>query len=186
MKFATEVAYVIQQSGGGVVKVGVSKNPFKRVMQIRQTVPFEMELIALISDGKTTEKEMKSLLEPWKQKGEWFAPRPELNEYLVRKKKQNALLTSIEMDEEFSENFLKPYVHEHLGTRQPLMNYAGDLVFRYMHLGFVVIRDRLDEFNLAVNKLVPPHLLMGLVPLPSSADCPAVEVPASQPEAVAL
>ena len=136
MKFATEIAYVIQQSGGGVVKVGVSKNPFRRISQIRQTVPFEMDLVALIAEGKSSEKEMKALLEPWRQKGEWFSPRPELNDYLIRKRKQNALLTSAEINEEFSENFLKPYVQEHLGARNPLMNPSGDLVFRYMHLGF--------------------------------------------------
>lgn len=173
-----DVAYVVQSEDGSLVKVGVSGNPRARVYQIASTVPFEMRLVALIADGRNSERKMKELLAPWKLRGEWFQPRPELNEFLAEKRRQNKLLSFSEVDAAYSDGYIKPAVLEYLNGRNCSMTDAGDLVYRFLREGVKVIEGRMDKLHVATKREIAAELLRGFTPLTQDTPTPSVSIPA--------
>jgi hypothetical protein len=169
-----DVAYVVQADDGTLVKVGVSGNPRARVYQIAQSVPFPMRLVALVADGKQSERKMKEILSPWKVRGEWFQPRQELNDFLAQKRRENKLLTFLDVDDEYCENYIKPAVLEYLNGRNCSMTDAGDLVYRFLREGRKVIEGRIDKLHTATKREVSAELLRGFVTLPQGSTTPFV------------
>lgn len=180
MSIKVDVAYVVQSADGRVVKVGVSGNPKIRVNGIKQSVPFDVRLVALIADGKDSEQRMKALLAPWKIQGEWFAPRVELNEFLAEKRRENKILSVAKVDHDYCETFIKPAVLEYLVGRQPTMSEPGDLVYRFLREGLPVVDGRMDKLHVAVKREIPASLLAGFIPLSHDQPTPSVKLSGDQ------
>lgn len=185
MSVKADVAYVVQSDDGAVVKVGVSGNPRARVYGIKQSMPFGVRLVALVADGRNSEKRMKELLAPWKLQGEWFEPRAELNEFLIEMRQANKLLVAEKVDDAFCDQFIKPAVLEYLSGRQPTMSDAGDLVYRFLREGSRVIAGRMDRLHAAVKREIPASLLAGFVPLAQNHETPSVKLAAPAAETAA-
>ncbi|MGN6143523.1 MAG: hypothetical protein ACTHOP_08035 [Mesorhizobium sp.] len=182
MTIKADIAYVVQAIDGGVVKVGVSGNPRVRVYGIKQAMPFDVGLVALVADGRNSERRMKEILAPWKVQGEWYSPRPELNDFLAVMRKENKLLSAMKVNDAFCEEFIKPAVLDYLGSRQPTMTDAGDLVFRFLRDGTKVVAGRMDKLHAAVKREIPASLLAGFVPLAQDHETPAVKFSEHQAE----
>lgn len=176
MTLRCDIAYVVQSEDGSVVKVGFSGNPKMRVSQITQTMPFPMRLVALISNGKVAERQMKELLSPWKLRGEWFQPRPELNEFLAQKRAEGRLVISIPVDDAYCEKYIKPEIINYLSGRQPSMSEPGDMVFRFLQEGAKVIVNRMSTLHGGLKGEISTDILGGFVPLPHDAPDPCVIV----------
>lgn len=176
MTIYTDVAYVVQSDDGKVVKVGVSGDPRRRVYQITQSMPFAVSLVTLITGGRAAERQMKALLAPWKLQGEWFEPRPELNEFLSGMRRENRLMEIAVVDDDYCANFIKPAVLEYLNGRQPTMTDAGDLVYRFLREGLPVIANRMDLLHKALKREVPPELLAGFLPVAQHKPTPSVRL----------
>ena len=176
MSIKADIAYVVQSEDGQVVKVGVSGNPRARVYGITQSMPFTVRLVALIGDGRNSERRMKEILAPWKLQGEWFAPRPELNDFLREMRRTNMLLSAQKIDDEYCEKFVKPAVLEYLAGRKPTMTEPGDLVYRFLREGSEAIVARMDKLHAAVKREIPAALLAGFIPLAQDHETPAVTI----------
>lgn len=185
MSIKADIAYVVQSEDGSVVKVGVSGNPRVRVYGIKQSMPFDVKLVALVSDGRNSERRMKAILAPWKVQGEWYSPRPELNEFLAAMRKENKLLTEMKVDDAFCDEFVKPAVLDYLGGRQPTMTDHGDLVYRFLREGSKVLSGRMDKLHVAVKREIPASLLAGFIPLSTDHETPSVKCAAPAPEQAA-
>ena len=172
------VAYILQaQDESGYVKVGMTSDIDRRMKQLRTALPFTLELVALFANGKQTESEMKDLLAPWQTRGEWFQPRVELNSFIAAKRKHNMVLERVEVDEAYSNQFIKPVVLAYLAGREPLFNAAGDFVYRFIHEGIKIVGDRHWELVGAVKAELSYETLQGLVPLREGLPTPAIRVP---------
>ncbi len=76
MKDKTTYIYFIQ-SGYGSIKVGMSKNPEKRMANIQTCIPKSLRLVAKIpmpdrQSARCLEKELHQLFAPERIRGEWF------------------------------------------------------------------------------------------------------------------
>jgi len=58
-------------SGGDRVKIGYTRDPMKRLAQIRTSCP-DAVMVGLIRAIQQQEREAHALLAPWKINGEWF------------------------------------------------------------------------------------------------------------------
>ena len=184
MTAKSDIAYVIQSTEGDrIVKVGFSTNPQVRLTNIRHSVPFGVELVAMLTDGKATERRLKEMLSPWQRKGEWFDPRPELNAFLSAARARNEVVTAIEVDQAYSDAFIRPFVLEYLGGRAPLLNNYGDLVARFLHEGLSAIKGRERDLSAAITHKIPANVLAGFVPLTTEAPTPQIVIPDLQREA---
>lgn len=172
-----DLAYIVQATDAArSVKVGMSGEPLKRFNHIRLSVPFGVRLIAIILDGKKTEREMKGLLSPWQMRGEWFEPRPELNAFIEEKRRQNKIVQAVTVDQDFSDAFIRPAVLAYLGERDPAKNDAGDLVYRFLHQGIDAIRGREAALVPALKSAICPEVLAGFIPLPEGSPSPSIDV----------
>lgn len=173
-----DLAYVLQaKDDTGYVKVGMTSDVERRVRQLRTSLPFTLEVVAVLGNGKAIEAEMKSLLSPWQTRGEWFHPRPELNEFLATKRRHNLVLERVEVDEAYCAAFITPIVLGYLAGREPAMNYAGDLVARYLRDGARVLEGRATDLIAAVKGEIKPEMIAGYVPLPEGAPTPCIWLP---------
>ena len=66
--------YVIQSDVTGAIKIGRSKNPKRRIVQLQTGSPYKLKLLAAVDGKGCLEKYLHDKLKPYKQecKGEWF------------------------------------------------------------------------------------------------------------------
>ena len=65
--------YFIQSDLTGMIKVGRSKDPQKRLKQLQTGNPNRLKLIASFREKGSEEKYLHEVLNNYKQKGEWFS-----------------------------------------------------------------------------------------------------------------
>lgn len=177
-----DFAYVLQSDDeASVVKIGQSWHPTNRLKQVAQSVPFTLTMVAMLTDGKRREREMKQTLSDFKLRGEWYRPSELLNKYLAAAHKEKALVTKIAIDEQYAENFIKPIIVQHLEGREAKFNESGDFVSRYFQYGFRAIQGRMSQLLIAVPSIITPELVSGYVPVPFDAPCPRVRLPEEKP-----
>ena len=64
--------YIIQSDFTGMIKIGRSKDPNKRLKQLQTGNPNKLKLIASFKDMGWREKILHERLERWSEQGEWF------------------------------------------------------------------------------------------------------------------
>lgn len=66
--------YILQSQEDGYYKIGVSKNPQKRLSTLQTGNPSELKLINIYEskNAKRIEKKLHSLFSSFKKEGEWF------------------------------------------------------------------------------------------------------------------
>ena len=65
--------YIIQSDVTGMIKIGRSKNPEKRLKQLQTGNPNRLKLIATFKGQGWKEKLIHEDLKRWRKKGEWFS-----------------------------------------------------------------------------------------------------------------
>jgi hypothetical protein len=68
--------YIIQSNDNGAFKVGVSKNPIKRLSQLQTGSPFKLKIILILEGKSRLEKRLHDQLRSFRLgnfKGEWFS-----------------------------------------------------------------------------------------------------------------
>ncbi len=70
-----EKTYIVTDKKYHIIKVGRSKNPYKRLKTIQISNSTELEMVCVFEDN--IEKEIKELLKKYKVQGEWYYPDPE-------------------------------------------------------------------------------------------------------------
>tara|TARA_B100000131_G_C18023053_1_gene575364 strand:+ start:493 stop:786 length:294 start_codon:yes stop_codon:yes gene_type:complete len=65
--------YIIQSDLTGMIKIGRSKDPVKRLKQLQTGNPNELKLIASFKDQGWKEKIIHESLKSFRLKGEWFS-----------------------------------------------------------------------------------------------------------------
>lgn len=65
--------YIIQSDVTGMIKIGRSKNPEKRLKQLQTGNPNRLKLIATFKGEGWKEKLIHDDLKNWRKKGEWFS-----------------------------------------------------------------------------------------------------------------
>ena len=68
--------YIIQSKQSGAIKIGISKNPKKRLAQLQTGSPFKLKLILIIENRADLEKRLHKELSCFRirnYKGEWFS-----------------------------------------------------------------------------------------------------------------
>jgi len=69
-----EKSYIIADKKYHIIKVGRSKNPYKRLKTIQINNRTELEMVCVFEED--IEKEIKELLKIYKIRGEWYYPNP--------------------------------------------------------------------------------------------------------------
>lgn len=181
-----DLAYVIQgDDPAGVVKVGRSRSPDRRVAGLMSGIPFSARLVAILDCGTRREREMKTLLAAHKLRGEWFEPSQDLNAYLQKVRDDNGLLARVHTDEAFFASYIQPAILEYLNGRQPNHNTYGDLIFRVLHCGYPAIAKRTATLIEACPNALSPELIAGYVPLGVDAPAPQVRLVSAPVEGAA-
>ena len=65
--------YIIQSDVTGMIKIGRSKDPQKRLKQLQTGNPNRLKLIASFKEKGKEEKYLHEVLNNYKLKGEWFS-----------------------------------------------------------------------------------------------------------------
>lgn len=174
------LAYVIQATDETLaVKVGYSTNPIGRFNQIRLAVPFPVRLVAILGKGRDTEKEMIGLLSTWRMRGEWFEPRPELNDFLAHQRASGNVLSQVVVDAAYCDTHIKPAVLKYLDGREPQFNELGDLVYRFLRDGLPALKDRAHLLAQATKNTVPAETLAGWASSPDVEAAPCITLRSS-------
>lgn len=69
-----EKTYIITDKKYKIIRVGTSKNPYKRLKTIQVSNSSELEMICVFEED--IEQEIKELLKQYKIRGEWYYPNP--------------------------------------------------------------------------------------------------------------
>jgi hypothetical protein len=131
-----DIAYVAQAaSPGGMVKVGRSTNPVRRIAQIAQNAPFTLRPICFIDHGAKTESDLKQRLADSRVKGEWFEPTDDLVAALTEYDQQGLLVEQVAVDERYVAEEIEPRLRAYIASRSGALhkNAAGDIVYRILH-----------------------------------------------------
>ena len=64
--------YIIQSDVSGMIKIGRSKDPAKRLKQLQTGNPNKLRLIASFKELGWREKIIHESLKKWSEEGEWF------------------------------------------------------------------------------------------------------------------
>jgi hypothetical protein len=69
-----QFVYILKCSQTGVIKIGISHNPAKRLSAIQTGYPFLLKLdrVILTDDPRLTERQLHKALDDFRLKGEWF------------------------------------------------------------------------------------------------------------------
>jgi hypothetical protein len=73
--------YIMQSGDDGPIKVGVSRDPERRLRQVRVLGPAPLRLLAKIPGGEREETALHHLHREHRLHGEWFAPQSALAEF---------------------------------------------------------------------------------------------------------
>ena len=69
-----EKTYIITDKKYKIIRVGTSKNPYKRLKTIQISTSTELEMVCVFEED--IEQEIKELLKNYKIRGEWYYPNP--------------------------------------------------------------------------------------------------------------
>jgi len=69
-----EETYIITDKKYHIIKVGRSKNPYKRLKAIQKSNGTELDMVCVFEED--IENEIKELLKKYKIRGEWYYPDP--------------------------------------------------------------------------------------------------------------
>ena len=72
-KMINDDLYIIQSDVTGMIKVGRSKNPLKRLKQLQTGNPNKLKLIASFKGEGWKEKSIHERLDRYRLEGEWFS-----------------------------------------------------------------------------------------------------------------
>jgi hypothetical protein len=72
MPTPTDHLYFIQADKTGLIKIGRSKHPKKRLKELQTGCGTKLKLIAVFEGKGSYETTMHDKLKPWRKKGEWF------------------------------------------------------------------------------------------------------------------
>ena len=66
--------YVIEESGNGYVKIGISNEPSRRLADMQTGSPYDLTLLLVleVEDAAVTESFLHEVLEKFRIRGEWF------------------------------------------------------------------------------------------------------------------
>lgn len=70
---ADSYVYFIQEEGG-LVKIGVAKDPDRRLKDLRAGNPRELVLLGTMRGGRDVEFELHNTFASYRERGEWFRP----------------------------------------------------------------------------------------------------------------
>jgi Meiotically up-regulated gene 113 len=76
------VIYFIQAGRYGPVKIGISKNPRKRLRALQVPNPKPLTLLGVMEGDSDTEKEVHREFRNSRIRGEWFSISPELLRFI--------------------------------------------------------------------------------------------------------
>ncbi len=76
------IPYVYAISNGKHIKLGVAKNPFKRIKQLSTGSSEKLILLGYFNGGFTKEKELHKQYKKVRENGEWFYPTEDLISFL--------------------------------------------------------------------------------------------------------
>lgn len=75
--------YFIQAEQGGLIKIGYSNNPTKRLYGLQMFCPIALKILATIKDApQSSEQSVHFCLSKWRQYGEWFNPSQEVMDFI--------------------------------------------------------------------------------------------------------
>ena len=172
-----DTAYVIQAVGAGsVVKVGRSGDPYRRISGLSSGVPFDVRIVAVLSDGARRERDLKQALAATKIRGEWFTPTSKINDLLVEAREQNAILQRRVVDEKYYKEFVEPIALEYLDGREPAQSYGGDLIYRMLREGHKVFHGRRSDVMNALLGMLSPEVAHGFVPITADIATPQIDL----------
>lgn len=70
--------YFMQAEGSGLIKIGYSTDPRKRLAQLATMSPEPIHLVAVHPGDRTLEQALHARFRQHRARGEWFYPNPEL------------------------------------------------------------------------------------------------------------
>ena len=76
--------YFIQETIGGYVKIGFSKNPVKRLFALQTSSPFEYKLLGIHDADDDTERKLHWKFRVHRYRGEWFKPHKNILNYIEK------------------------------------------------------------------------------------------------------
>jgi len=74
LKKKTHYLYFIQLENTGPIKIGLAKNPNRRLIQLQTANPYKLNLLYFFPSCKTDEDGLHYLLRAYRLEGEWFLP----------------------------------------------------------------------------------------------------------------
>lgn len=74
--------YFIQQGLSGPIKIGVSANPSRRLVNLQVANPFPLKIIGMIPGTVVEEEKIQKLFEKFRIQGEWFSPDEEIINFI--------------------------------------------------------------------------------------------------------
>lgn len=75
--------YFIQSIDGGLIKIGYSNNPTKRLRELQLGCPIELCILGIVLDADIDkEYEYHKLFDDFRIYGEWFSPAPSFLEFI--------------------------------------------------------------------------------------------------------
>lgn len=173
-----DLGYLAQSTGSpGLVKIGQSHSPSQRIRSIRQSVPFPLNMIALFSNGRQRERDMKERFASLLYKGEWYFPGEEINSFLAETHKAEGVVIQTEFNETLFEARVRPRIEGYLDGRSPALTDGGDLVYRALKDGWSAIKDRLPGLSIACPKAFSQEFLHGYIPLDATMHPPRIAIP---------
>lgn len=76
------------ESSRGLIKIGISKDPSKRLQELNSQTPYDLKLLAIIpKGGRVKEKELHEIFHQYRIFGEWFDKSPEIMKYIKKLKR---------------------------------------------------------------------------------------------------
>jgi len=84
---STNKVYFIKDIKTGLVKIGKSVNPISRLKTLQTGSSNELQLIKVIPGGIYVEQILHKYFSHIRQRGEWFKPDYEMNQFLFAKRR---------------------------------------------------------------------------------------------------
>lgn len=74
---AMQKVYFVQ-GANGAIKIGIAKNPAKRLADLQVSSPDKLKLLGCCDGGRALEQQLHAELELFRVSGEWFKDRPKV------------------------------------------------------------------------------------------------------------
>lgn len=98
------MVYCIGSPERGIVKIGHSINPQKRLMELKTGNPFQLEVLAVIEGDDKKERELHEKFKDLRLAGEWFSYTHDIKEYFFKEADNHMELEEITMQKLFRLN----------------------------------------------------------------------------------